>query len=450
MDGSTDNNGSAITDRVRQAIDAVRALSTIADPNDAYRSFRATTKHFFQSDRTISLSRRNLERPQFRITRDGSSSGGLDPWAKTNDIPVLSGGLLAELVWAGELRVIRDLYVSEDDCAFPQLSGMRSLVAIPHFDDGEALNMVLRLWEEPDVPDTVRLPELVLISGLFGRAIKGLVTARTFQNTQSTLEAQYREVTSLTDVVIEQGIELKRYAAKLEERVRERTAALQQAHDDAIFMLAIASEEKDHHTGAHLRRIESLTRSLARWMGYEDAEATGLGRAAVLHDVGKLHVPDDVLRKPGPLTDEERAVIQQHTIAGERILADRPAFDMARRIAKFHHEDWNGRGYPEGLAGKEIPIEARIVHVVDVFDALVSERPYKQPWSEQAAVDLVRNEAGKMFDPKIARAFVDMIDQGGRPTSRDEAASSHAAGSTSAANAPVDTSSAQTRSHSDS
>lgn len=282
--------------------------------------------------------------------------------------------------------------------------------------------MVLRLWRCPDGVDSVHLPELVLISGLFGRAVKGLVTARTLKATQESLEDQYREVTHLTDVVIDQARELKRYAARLEERVRERTAALQQAHDDAIFMLAIASEEKDRDTGSHIHRIESLTRSLARWMGYDDGEASGIGRAAVLHDVGKLHVPDEVLRKPGPLTDDERAVIQQHTVAGDRILADRPAFETARLIAKFHHEDGNGRGYPEGLAGDAIPVEARIVHVVDVYDALMSKRPYKRPWSEQDALDLVRAEAGKMFDPKIALAFAEMISANERTTT-DESSS---------------------------
>jgi HD-GYP domain-containing protein (c-di-GMP phosphodiesterase class II) len=128
--------------------------------------------------------------------------------------------------------------------------------------------------------------------------------------------------------------------------------------------------------------------------------------AAILHDVGKMHVPDSILQKPGPLTPEERAVMEGHTIAAERILANRPFYAPARRVARSHHENWDGSGYPDKLAGDSIPLEARVVHLVDVYDALVNARPYKEAWPHERAVDFIRDQTGRMFEPTIVEAFL--------------------------------------------
>src|SRR5690606_13843163 len=118
-----------------------------------------------------------------------------------------------------------------------------------------------------------------------------------------------------------------------------------------------------------------------------------------------MHVPDQILKKPGQLTPNERKAIEQHTIIGERILSDRPFFARARRVARWHHENWDGSGYPDHLTAGAIPLEARIVHLADVFDALTHQRIYKDAWKQTDAAEAVRESGGRMFDPDVVRAF---------------------------------------------
>ena len=155
----------------------------------------------------------------------------------------------------------------------------------------------------------------------------------------------------------------------------------------------------------------TFTQTLAHEMGMDNHEAENLGRAAILHDVGKMHVPDAVLKKPGALSDDERALMQEHTIAGERILGENPYFAPARKIARSHHENFDGSGYPDQIAGDKIPIEARIVHLADVYDALISPRVYKPAWEPNRAADFIRDGSGRMFDPEVVRAFASAFKQ---------------------------------------
>jgi|CXWL01.1.fsa_nt_gi PAS domain S-box-containing protein len=229
---------------------------------------------------------------------------------------------------------------------------------------------------------------------------------------EQRLQEEYSEIAKLSDTVLEQALALKRYNQTLEDRVRERTIDLHDANMDSIYMLAVASEAKDQDTGAHVRRIERYTRLLAEELGLANAEADRIGFSAILHDVGKMLVPDQILKKPGPLERDERGQMQLHAIAGERILSSKPFFETARRIARSHHENWDGSGYPDGLAGEAIPLPARIVHLADVFDALTSQRVYKPPWPAPRAVQTIVAESGKAFDPKIVSAFESLIKQG--------------------------------------
>ena len=211
---------------------------------------------------------------------------------------------------------------------------------------------------------------------------------------QQALDQSYY-IGELSDRVIQQATVMREYAGTLEGKVRERTAQLHDAHMETIYMLATASEAKDQDTGEHVRRVRAGAQRLAERMGMTPDDAEKVGWSSVLHDVGKIHTPDVVLKKPGLLTVDERRLMQQHTLAGERILRPSPYFVQASRIARSHHENWDGSGYPDRLAGTDIPPEARLVHLIDVYDALTHPRVYKAAWTRSDAIAEVRSSRGR-------------------------------------------------------
>jgi CHASE2 domain-containing sensor protein len=198
----------------------------------------------------------------------------------------------------------------------------------------------------------------------------------------------------------------------LEEAVHERTTELRETQLEIIQRLAAATESRDEETGLHLERIGLMCERVGLALGLTAVEAETLRHASLLHDVGKIAVPDAILTKPGPLTDEEWVVMRRHAEAGAAILSGSraPIMRMAEEIALTHHERWNGTGYPQGLAGDAIPLVGRICAVCDVFDALLSPRPYKEPWPLQDALDELRRERGQHFDPAVVDAFMSLVD----------------------------------------
>lgn len=227
---------------------------------------------------------------------------------------------------------------------------------------------------------------------------------------EARFREQYEDVARLSDTVLEQALDLKHYSQTLEQRIEERTAELREANVDSVYMLAVASEARDADTGAHVMRIKDYTHALARETGMSEHEALDVGFSAILHDVGKIQVSDDILKKPGRLTPEERKEMEYHTIAGECILSGRKFFDHARHIARAHHENWDGSGYPDKKSGGDIPLAARVVHVVDVFDALTTKRVYKPAWSLEDAVAEIKRCKGAMFDPRLVDVFLYLLD----------------------------------------
>ncbi|MGK5091822.1 response regulator [Deltaproteobacteria bacterium TL4] len=206
--------------------------------------------------------------------------------------------------------------------------------------------------------------------------------------------------------------ELKRFNEELEEKVRLRTLEIREANIDTIFTLALASDAKDKDTANHVRRVRFYSEVIARHMGYDEAEAEEIGYSSMMHDVGKIAIPDSILNKPGPLTEEEWTVMKTHTKKGAQILGDKPFFDTARQIAHYHHEKYDGTGYPEGLKEKEIPLSARIVTVADVYDALCSKRVYKPAWSEEEVVAELKKCSGNHLAPDVVAAFLDLLTKG--------------------------------------
>ena len=181
---------------------------------------------------------------------------------------------------------------------------------------------------------------------------------------------------------------------------------IKESFDQAIDMLAEVAEFKDRTTGGHILRIDQYTRAVARELGIAEDEATLWGSASRLHDVGKVGISDALLQKPGRLSAEEFLEMQKHTRIGHSILGHSQFMLLAREVAMYHHERWDGTGYPEGKPSRECSLLTRIVSVVDVFDALVSVRPYKGPWSAEQAIKEVRRGSGSQFDPAVVAAFL--------------------------------------------
>jgi response regulator RpfG family c-di-GMP phosphodiesterase len=202
--------------------------------------------------------------------------------------------------------------------------------------------------------------------------------------------------------------ELARHNRALEDTVRERTEELRKSHLEVVRRLAQAAEWHDDTTGRHVSRMSRLASRLALAAGVDPQRAEMLLQAAALHDIGKIGIPDRVLLKPGRLDAEEWEIMKTHTTIGAQLLAGSSShvIQMAEKIALSHHERWDGKGYPNGLAGKDIPLESRICTIVDVYDALVSERPYKKAWSVEDAVAEIGRMSGTAFEPALVEVFM--------------------------------------------
>ena len=201
----------------------------------------------------------------------------------------------------------------------------------------------------------------------------------------------------------------------------ERNAVSEQLHEsqlELIQRLAHAVESRDTETGEHTARISRLCHALALEMGWSELDAQRLMHASIAHDIGKIGIPDQILRKPGPLDVEEWKVMRTHTTIGAEMLAGsaNPLVQMAESVARSHHERWDGAGYPDGLAGDQIPPEARICSVADVYDALVSKRPYKEAWGTDEAIAEVKRSAGSQLDPAVVAAFLRLAPSPVSPT----------------------------------
>jgi len=187
----------------------------------------------------------------------------------------------------------------------------------------------------------------------------------------------------------------------------------QEAYLDTIFRLVLTAEYKDEDTGDHIKRMSLYSVLIAKKLGLSDNEVQNILYTAPMHDVGKVGIPDSILMKKGKLTKEEFDVIKTHSAMGAKILSNSKSdiIKTAEQIALTHHEKWNGKGYPQGLSGKKIPLVGRIVCLADIFDALTSKRPYKDPYPAEVACEIIKKEYGEQFDPDVADVFLENIDE---------------------------------------
>ena len=199
--------------------------------------------------------------------------------------------------------------------------------------------------------------------------------------------------------------------AMANELQRKRAKLLQQ-NRQTMEMLATLVEARDTDAGSHLHSIQGFSRALAKRLGFSDEDAEEIADASMMHDVGKANIPDAVLQKPAKLSADDWSIMQEHTVWGDKLLAENADFELARLVARSHHEHWDGSGYPDGLRGVEIPLAARIVAVADVYDALISKRPYKDAWSPEEAIREIQSISSSHLDPQIVEAFVAMYVDG--------------------------------------
>jgi putative two-component system response regulator len=268
-------------------------------------------------------------------------------------------------------------------------------------------------------PDTVRI--LLTGYGSLENAMEAIRSTQLFgyltkpwsdDLLKNTLEGAFEhyhlihENRRLQMVTEQQNIVLNNINLNLETAIHRRTLELEDAVREGIFMLAKAAEAKDDQTGDHINRIRSSTEAICMGLGMSVHDAQKVGLASIMHDIGKIHIPDVILQKQGPLTTEEWEIMKRHTVAGEKILGERPIYFLARQIARSHHERWDGSGYPDGLKEYQIPVAARIVTVADVYDALTHKRPYKPAWPQDQALAEMKHLSGGLFDPRIVEVFL--------------------------------------------
>ena len=326
----------------------------------------------------ISSLNRQLRHDGYTIYAANSGSAGLE-LLKKNDIGVvLSDQVMPEMDGVAFLEAVKQ---QKPDTVRMLLTGQGSLKnAMAAINRSQIFGYLTKPWS----------PEV----------LNGTI-AGAFEHYNLTVEN--KRLQQLTE---KQNQQLSHINENLENLVRKRTSQLEEAVREGVVMLAVAAEAKDDDTGEHIHRIQGLARDICAGLGMSSEESEQISFFSIMHDVGKIHIPDSILQKPGPLTAEEWEVMQTHCIAGEKILGNKPFYQTAREIARSHHERWDGNGYPDGLKGESIPLAARIVSVADVFDALTNERPYKSAWPVKEALAEMKTLSGKAFDPKILNVFI--------------------------------------------
>lgn len=263
-------------------------------------------------------------------------------------------------------------------------------------------------------------PNLILLD-IMMPDITGLEVCKQLKAEPSTCKIPVIFVTALNDHSDEaQGLELGAVdyitkpvsAAVVKARVATHLSLVQadelkRTRLQIIQRLGHAAEYKDNETGMHVMRMSHYSKVIALAYGFSEQEADNLLHAAPMHDLGKIGIPDNIMLKPGKLTEQEFEIMKTHPIIGANILGDDDSelITLAKTVALTHHEKWNGTGYPKGLAGEEIPIEGRIVALADVFDALTSVRPYKSAWPVVKAMDFIKAQSGVHFDPELVVVF---------------------------------------------
>lgn len=287
------------------------------------------------------------------------------------------------------------------DIGLPDESGIELQRELPGIQPNAAVIIVTG-------DDDVHTAEITLGFGAYGYLVKPFRPVELVINVSNALRRRSLEIAH------------RDYTGRLESRLLERTSSLSSAVVDletarleTIHRLSLAVEARDRVTSEHVEGMVLVVERFARRLGYSDDEARTLGSASALHDVGKIGVADAILLKPGPLTAAERDLMERHAEIGQHMLAgsQNPLLQLGAEIAWAHHERWDGTGYPRQLAGKDIPVSARIVQIVDVFSAMTTDRPYREALPLEIALRELDDGSGRQFDPQLVRVFLEAFDE---------------------------------------
>lgn len=326
----------------------------------------------------ISSLKRQLKKEDFTIFSAGSGSEGMELLNDQDIGVVISDMMMPEMDGVTFLNLVKE---RKPDTVRLLLTGYASMEnAVNAINQSRIFEYLTKPWKANK-----------LINSLH----------RAFEHYNLTAENQ-----RLQRLTHKQNAELKIINKNLDQLVKERTLDLEDATKEGIYMLALAAEAKDDDTGDHVNRIKNVTLAICLELGLSDDESEEISYFSIMHDVGKIHIPDNILKKPGKLTKDEWSIMKSHTTAGETILGKKVFYKTAREIARSHHERWDGTGYPDGLKKQAVPLSARIVAVADVYDALTHARIYKPAWPKEKAIKEMTLLAGKTFDPDILNVFL--------------------------------------------
>ena len=277
-------------------------------------------------------------------------------------------------------------------------------IGVPDRSGLEVLAQIKRRWPDIEVLVLTALEETAaaveaMTLGAYGYLLKPIESGELIFQAKKALKRR--------DLIVER----RQYTATLESQVRQQMQAVRRAHEETILRLLSASRYRDEETGAHLNRTGRYCELFAEVLGWPADQVQNIRLAAPMHDLGKIGIPDAILRKPSKLTPEEFTVMKTHTVIGAQMLegSDSAILQMAHEIAMAHHERWNGRGYPRGLVGLEIPEPARILAIVDVYDALTHRRVYREALPEEQAMEIMEQGRGRHFDPFLFSVFSSLL-----------------------------------------
>jgi cyclic di-GMP phosphodiesterase len=322
---------------------------------------------------------------------------------------------------ASNVLLLEGILQEEDYTAYRSITDSRQVLPIflehqpdlilldlqmPYLDGFEVMKKL-----RPHIPPEAFLPILVLTADMTSETKRQALAGGAMDFLTKPFD-QTEVVLRIRNLLRTRALHLQLHDQNLslEQMVRERTAELEETQVEILERLALAAEYRDDDTGEHTKRVGKMSAQIAQALGLPEPEVELIRRASPLHDVGKIAIPDSILLKPGKLTAEEFQLMKTHTTLGAKMLSGGrfPLLQQAEEIALTHHERWDGKGYI-GLKGDAIPMTGRIVTVADVFDALTSTRPYKEPWPPSDAMEEIQRQSGQQFDPRVVEAFLQVV-----------------------------------------